>query len=436
MKKLYLLLLNNLRVLSISLIIIYRLLLDYVYYNIIVPFYGYTGFGYNDNIEYQLFSWILLFALLIPTLFIQKREMNSFGNIILETVIIIYLVPFTTLVYAGIINDICIVLEILMFSLIFIFDGLTYNKNSRSKTIIIKGIDSNIIAYVIGFVFSAVVLYISYAYTGFRLNFDFDLVYDLRAEASTYNLPIILSYMYSMSNIVCCILLAFSIKQRKILLSSFFLIVQLLSFGIAGLKSYLVLTFAMIALGIFYNKKFYKLWTITLLFIMNMITIFGLISFYINNKIDVISLFIRRTCLLPCLITNAYVDFFSYNTPDYFRSSFLRHVGFQSPYGDISRLIGEMYFYIGNSANNGLLSDAIANLGYLGVVVFPCILIMLFRLFDYCTNFDNEYIVFVLALFSANSIINSFIFTILLTHGLIISFAMLLLIKMERKTIS
>ena len=431
MKRLHMLLKYK-NILTIGLLFCYRLVLDHIYLNIIVPLYEYMGFGYNDNIEYKLLSWILFMALLIPTLNIQKRETNRFGNIMLETVIFINLIPFTSLVNAGIISDLCIILETLIFSLIFMFDAITYRQKLRHKLIIIKNINSNKIAYIIGFLFSLVVIYISYVYTGFRLNFDLNLVYDLRKEASSYNLSAVLSYMYSMSNIVCCILLAFSVKKGKVLLSSFFLMVQLLSFGIAGLKSYLVLTFAMVGLGLFYNKNFYQLWALTLSFGVNIIIVIGIISFYLYNRIDIISLFVRRACLLPCLITNAYVDFFSSNTPDYFRSSFLRHFGLQSPYGDISRLIGEMYFYSGNSANNGFLSDAIANLGYLGVLVYPCILILLFRLFDYCTNDDNEYIVLVLALFSANSIINSFIFTVILTHGLIISMALLLLLKLEK----
>lgn len=94
-----------------------------------------------------------------------------------------------------------------------------------------------------------------------------------------------------------------------------------------------------------------------------------------NENSIIASFLYYRTEFLPVLIGSNFYDFFTTHEPDYFRTSILSRFGVSSPYTDvgINFLISGIYSSYGyqSSANNGLISDAITNMGIMGLFVMP-----------------------------------------------------------------
>lgn len=151
-----------------------------------------------------------------------------------------------------------------------------------------------------------------------------------------------------------------------------------------------------------------------------------------------ISIIVRRVFYLPVRISKDYFAFFSTNTPDYFKQSFLRYFGFKSEYSlSISNMMGDLLFHsAGTSANNGLISDAMANLGYSGIIVFPLLIAVVLKLLDRSSKDLDSRIYATVALYIALTLTNSFLFTILMTHGLIVTILILGMMKRNDETIS
>lgn len=165
------------------------------------------------------------------------------------------------------------------------------------------------------------------------------------------------------------------------------------------------------------------------------IAIISLLEFYILKTNYIALIFIRRIEFTTNYIASCYFDFFSLHEADYFRSSFLRHFGFISPYSSlgysIGNVIGSYYTGISNiNFNNGLISDALANLGYTGIVIMPFILGFFLHYIDKILNNVDNRIVFLVSLYTSLMLLSTFLTTALLTHGLIIE---LILIKLIYK---
>ena len=85
------------------------------------------------------------------------------------------------------------------------------------------------------------------------------------------------------------------------------------------------------------------------------------------------------------------------------------------------------------NCNSGLLSDAVSNLGYLGIVCMPLVLSFVLVLLDKCSKGLDPRIYLTTSLSIAMTLINTNLFTALLTHGILM--LMLLLAVTERDCI-
>ena len=135
---------------------------------------------------------------------------------------------------------------------------------------------------------------------------------------------------------------------------------------------------------------------------------------------------------LPVYISTNYFDFFTTHSPDYFRQSILRFAGFVSPYEDISYMIGVIYFETVTAANNGLISDAVTNMGLAGVILAPCLYAVVLRTLNNVSEGLDARIHLAVAMYIAAELINTFLFRVLLSHGLLIT--MIILYYMSRDT--
>ena len=109
-------------------------------------------------------------------------------------------------------------------------------------------------------------------------------------------------------------------------------------------------------------------------------------------------------------------------------------LGFDSVYNQqLGRVIGNNFETQVVNCNNGLLADVWANMGWIGLIIMPIILIVCLRFWD-CVSFEIEMRVTIsLVLYYAMQFANSSWSTVLLSHGFIIM-CLILLIFPKAKT--
>ncbi|SFS78964.1 oligosaccharide repeat unit polymerase [Halolactibacillus miurensis] len=393
-------------------IIIYRLMLDFIYKGSIVTSFGYYGFKNHNSPLHYFFSWILLlvFAPVITKIF---RWKTSPSKIVILFLLLLSFVPFTTMLGFHSFTNTYYIANIIYWLSLLIFTKVFANVKFLEYKRFNKSLNNTVI-WIMSAVFLSVVIFISWRFTGFRLNFNLFEVYEFREEAGNFNLPTIISYLYSASNAINPIILVYALIKRNHFLAMFIIFVQMLSFSINGSKSVFFITLLSIFVFMFFKSTFFKK-------IPQYFTLLGFAAILETGilKTSLITNFIiRRVNFVPNLLNYYYFDFFTKYQPDYFQQSFLRYFGFQSNYTRIPNLIGMEYFgRPGMAANSGLISDAITNLGLVGVIIAPMVLAIILKIFDDVTiGLDNR-IFIIPSIYISYVLISSFLFTSLLTHG-------------------
>lgn len=425
-------------ILYFFLTVIYRILLDVCYFNVIAIDYKYMGFADNRNTFYFLLSWAILFIFSMMIFHIVFDAEMRCSSIIMLLFFIISVVPFTVCVYAGTLSVDTIISCIVYWSLLFVGHLLLYRSSSqgipRFKMVNRHSLSINRkIIMAVGLCSLFVTFFVSFKYAHFRLFFDLYSVYDLRTEARLYAMGRITSYLFSWTRAINPILLCYCAINKHWISSALFACAQLFSFGVDGTKS----TLFMLVLVVGVLLLYYCWNTLTICSLIYNGAVFilacAVVEKYLIKSQIISAMFVRRILFVPNYLNECYFDFFKNNTPDFFRSSFLRLFGISSPYtsqgNGITYLIGAQYFHDPTmSCNNGLFSDAVANLGIAGIYIMPAILLMILFLLDRFTFHSDDRIKFVVSFYFATSLISTFLTRVLLTHGLIVSIVVLSLI--------
>lgn len=419
--------------LTAAALILYRLALDTCYFQIVSPGYAYAGFRDERSFSLCILSWILTLAFIPAAVHFAGKAPGRVSEFVVLFFLLIYYFPFTTLVCSGILTARFITMNTLYFLAIIVFQAILSSSEPRGFDFKLPPVINDGIIGGIFLVCALTIISISAVYTGFRLNFDLYKVYDLRKESAAYDIPIAISYIFSMSRKLCNLFLLLALIRKKTGWAAAVFLLQCLSFGIDGMKS--VLFTAAITVMLYVSHEFltkgrsasYKsfiIWGLT-----------GLTAFCSLEKkalgSSLISdILIRRMMFVPVHLGNFYVDFFSTRTPDFFRGSFLRHFGFQTPYPRLTYTIADIYFNKPMmNANNGMLSDAVTNFGTAGIVIMPLLLVLLLRLFDSSSKHLDEKVGILFAFEIAGALTNTFLCTALLTHGILAELLVLILIQ-------
>lgn len=412
----------------IILLVVFRILLDYSYNHIVSTVYGYMGFKSSPNNTLFIISWLMLVVAAIISFKAYVNEEGKESNEIIFSLILMSFVPFTSMVRFGAVNTQFIIWNTVYWScLLFCILNSKIKIKKRHSRITVGNTqlvgDSQLIGLAI--IFGIVVLYISGRYAHFRLNFDLLGVYELRAEAKANSLPTILLYLFTWSRALNSILVAYFIRRKRIGWAVFCIVIQLLSFGYDGSKSTFFLLLIAIGVNLLprFSMKELNKWVLR-----GFVIIIGICALFyiIGGNILPASIVTRRVFFLPIRISKDYFEFFTTHQPDYFRQSFLRYFGASSPYPSIANMIGGIYFNSDSmSANNGLISDAIANLGYVGIFIFPILISVVLKWMDRSSKGLDPRIFVTVALYIGLALSNSFLFTVLLTHGLLVTIVML-----------
>lgn len=389
-------------------IILYRITLELIYKHQVNPGWEYSGFTLEYELGGYMFSWGIV-ILAIPFI-VKNYKSNKPSSAILTIFYLIAYIPGTVLLAFKPMDRTFLTLYLLY----WMFLTLSNRIIPSLRLYKLKEKDSVLLSNGVLILLSLVVIFISYYFTRFRLNFSIINVYELRSEAKEYNMPTILTYLFSASRAVFPTLIVYKLSKRKYSVAIILGMIQFLIFSVDGSKSVLFsMILAFIGYAI-YNKNRTS-WFVWGLLLINVAAIFEKI---LTNTTYIMSIFIRRVLFLPQLLNYFYYDFFYQNEFDYFRQSIIGKLGIQSPYNiRIPYIIGGNYY--GSSANNGLFSDAYYNLGVIGIILMPILIILALRFLDACSKGLNMRLLIASIVTSSLNLMSSSFFTVMLSHGFI-----------------
>lgn len=398
---------------SVFTILLYKLTLEIIYINAISPRYYYQGFIVDFSFSKYTLSTLLVLFMIYPMILLLRRANTS--SIIVLLICMAYFIPGSSLYGLANLND----GYFLFFSFYWIFLMVCQFVIPSIKGNRIRG--NPIVFHIIIFGFALFSLVMSGIYTNFRINLDLSLIYVLREETRQMNIPTVLEYIQSAATMVLPIGTIYYIVNKMKIASVAIILIQLLEFSFAGKKSILVMAIVAILVALFYKRN--HLWQVLSSFLL--LNIVSLIEFFFRSGFSDLAKYIhRRVLYMPSLISSHYYDFFSNNELQYLRQSVFRWFGASSPYSDppIQRLIGYLYFgNIENNANTGLVGDAFSNFGWMAFLIYPALLIFLFRFFELCTDGVNEKILALLWVITFYKFVSGSFFTVLLNGGFILA---------------
>ncbi len=411
-----------------AMIICIRIFVDLSYKYVVSPLFYDTGFYDHTNLHFEVISWVILLSTVPFYLWLMESDKDRSSSIVFQLLYFFSFLPFTTCIRFGLFDIRFIVYGSIFWGFMFLAE---YTDLSTKIIPLPRLVGSQkICEYTLTFIAAVslfVTVYMSYKYTGFRLHFNIYTVYDIRAEAEKYDVPLLLNYLFGWAEAVNPFMISYCMIRKHWPAAVMFAVCTLLSFGYDGNKT--VLFFSI--LFIFFTLAFMikrDINTKKLIIMMFMaVATFSLVEYYIFGTFHFVNLFIRRTMLVENNNSYYYFSFFTTHTPDYFKQSFLRYLGYTSDYPDLARMIGKLYFRENTNANCGLIADAIANFGLLGVIGYPLVYFCLMKAFDSVSEGLNNALKVCTALYVSLYLVNSFVITSLFSHGIILLFVMIYL---------
>jgi len=295
----------------------------------------------------------------------------------------------------------------------------------------LKKSQSKIIRLFVFFCLNIIVFWSIYNYLGFQFNFDLLRVYeDIRPRYVAARIPLA-GYLFNwLCLIVNPIFFAMCIKQKKWIYAVFIAFLQFLVFSVTGMKYFFFALPFVSALMWIISRKNPLAWMMVGLI---GVILTGVFSFWLIDDRLISSFFIRRPLFVPAQLSFFYYDFFSTHNHVVLSHSIFRFF-LDYPYHlGSGYLIGETYF--GNSKTNavtGIVGDAYMNFGFVGLVLWSILLVIILRLIDsFSKNKDAKITVATIAM-PAITITNSALLTNLLTHGLLLALVLLYLLPKRK----
>jgi hypothetical protein len=376
----------------------------YLYPTFLVAKYAYMGFTMIPFEGPKLVLCILLF--LLSFVYVGSKQSLFLKNSSLFFQVF-FLLP--NLVFYSY-NEMSILPSVAVTFLIFLLN-LPFPKLSQIGVLTPKPLEVLILLLAIALPIFGVVISL------YPVSFNTDLlkfgkaIYEVRERnASVVNSTFISYTLSPLVKVVLPILVLYLIEKRKFLLSLGVVLIITSLFFITAKKGVffgliLVLFFAFVN---HYRKQ-------ASLFVFGLLAVIGTgMILNANGNLMVNSLVVRRVFFLPAYLNWAYLDFFSGENL-YYGYSFLSHFVHYPFDAEPAILIGREYFYTSSGyANNGFISDALINLGVVGLFLVVSLVALIFRFFNALNLGPIYFGVFFIFLFA---LLSTGFFTVMFTHG-------------------
>lgn len=398
-------------------IIFYKILLEKNYYFICKYIAGYEGFKYNLSKNTYFISWIIL-ILFFPVLIRINRDLRKgkFSGYFLTNISLISFIPFLSMMpYSEFDNNFIMATILFYFILFNIQYSKLLTKNLFFNTSFHSIKNSKIILVFIKIICFVTIFYMSYK-VNFRIFIKFNDVYRYRQQ--DLNINKFLEYLWGNLKIGINLFLLIALNRKQYILSLFFTMLIFLIYGVYGEKFILLLLVITYAVHYFFSYKSSKnvIFIFILVMLMGLLEILTFGSFLINNFL------IRRLFFFTNRIQEVYFHYFSGHENKYLEQKY-----------ELSHVIGELYFGgFETGANSGLISDAVANFGYFGIILYPIVLGILMYKMNIMFVRKNIKIVYLFSVYFSIILISSFLKTGILTHGILFGLLIIILDKNRR----
>lgn len=409
-------------------ILLYRVSLDYIYLKVISPIWDYQHFYTDINNTFWVLSyvWVLLIILFDYQLFIDRRPSSVFLLLLDQ----LFFLPMTSVIpLAGMTSEFFIYCFLYWVLIVLLQKRILLKPYDQSGIIDLQKKKNTIYFLVAAFIIGLNFI-ITVHYFGFHIKIDLKDVYDIRFAVRALNLPTSVKYLKPIAAKLTLVTILILLIKKKYIWLIPLVLVQLENFAFGALKSDFFALLLVFIVGVFYKTKhlqyvFFALIGANLLVIIE----------YLLYDVSFISIVIHRRILyMPSIISYDYYSFFSENEFVYFRDSFMRHFGFKSPYDlEVPRLIGrEMTGNEEVNCNTGIIGDDYAQLGWLGLLVFPYLRYLLLRLYDKVMLPCSEKLIVYVSFIYVLVFVSGTLFSSLITGGFLIICFMIYLLTKEK----
>ena len=394
----------------------YKLVLDIAFINFVTPFYTEKYFSYNPDILKITESYILGVALTLVFVLRHRYVKSASEAFFLVHLILLY---FPILSFYGMDTHTSdrIFLYSITISYLFMFFMCV---NTPKIFLPLPGRHlANIIlisAIAITFYVVASLIWLN----GFELTFSLEKIYDAR-ENLNRNAPFMNYFLNWTGIVILPFFLVLGIVRKKPNIIAMSVGLEILLFGLAGYKLYLMAPLAVAGAYYFFGLRAKFLCAIA---VMTLIVLASyLIYFFNNDAILAPHVLVQRLLFTPARNHFLYYGFFSQpdNSFIMMSNSVLGFV-FSYPYETrVPNLIALYHKGEEGGMNAGFLANAYANFGFLGMFGFSILMVLYLKFVDGVTNNMPTKIPAALMAILAFVLVNTALPSALLTQGFLVA---------------
>lgn len=416
------------KLLFVVLFVFYRLALDVCYYFVIAPNYGYMGFESNFGFG-TYFSSLLIYLLILPSLSLTINRLSDFYLLVFVLGLLAPISSFYGLSGSSIYPFLLSVLVFLVFYLLTRRPIYNLCPNlpalAEGKSIVILVSFVLVVFLVFWYFYSGAVKYI---------NFDISRVYEFRSDSANVAnigfLAYLNSWIYQVLNLF---LISVFLLKKRYLIVAILLSVQVFFFAVTGHKSLLFYPFLIFGVFFYFSNRD---GVSTIVLILLLLIVFSGLVFIIFDNIWPLSMLVRRVLFIPSALTYDYFSFFGSNESLYWSNSVLSSF-LDYPYDkSLPKLIGE-FNGTNAGANNGFVASGYAHAGFFGVMFYTVIFSFVVLVVEkFSSSLPLWFSIAVTVVPVRAAIISSDLFTVLLTHGLILTVILILLYRKRSLSIT
>lgn len=266
-----------------------------------------------------------------------------------------------------------------------------------------------------------------------RLSLDLLKVYEVR-EQYLSNKGFMMGYFLPWSAYsINTLLISYFLYKKKKLAVVLILLFQLFLYATTGFKSYLFSPLLILLIHFALNKRKMTRLLPLLTFGFAIAIVYSYILYKVNGDILTASIFTRRNFFTPAQINFLYYDFFSEN-PFVMLSDSIFRLFIENPYGNITPVlyqVSEYYYGRQFGLNVGYIGNAFMHFGYIGVFLFSILLGLILKVIDSISNNLPISVTVSSIIIPSMAFVNSGFFTVLLTHGFLISCLLIWLLNSQ-----
>lgn len=402
--------------------LIYKITLEIVYYLYVSPNYSYSGLTWNPNSYKLVFSYLTFIFLLFITPKDQKRPSNQLIQLFFLTTIVpllsIYWQRGEEWNYIFLVSTCYFILSMLL----RYFRPIGKKDVNKSKKML------NIADIIFGISIIILVVYTIGYGTIDKRAFDFEQIYQLRAETQYIGIWGYLVNWLGKLLLPFCIVVYMNNKNKLMFIISCLL--QIYFYLCTGHKTILFSVFLII--GSYYLLKQNR-WKTGISKLYTIFILIDSIYYILTGNLIALAMIPIRLLNIPAMISFDHYNFFSVNPKLCFSEGIIGKIfKIDSPYQINSMLLVSR---TGANANTGYLANAYDNGGFFIMLIFTIVFAIILLYVDFISvNSKERYKYTALMVYPVIILNDTSLLTTLLTSGMGIIIILLYILRREERT--